>query len=75
MAEYVASNLFKNIVINDKVTPNLSTCLYCYVWVSCGENKIADSNYRIPLETLNEHFKRCPSCSKIYIVSDNLLPK
>ena len=73
--EYVGGKFYKNIEVDDRVTPDLSECLYCYVTSSSrGPNTFKTGiNYRIPLDSLSPGFKQCPACKIIYILTDPLV--
>lgn len=70
---YVAAKIFDRIQIDDRVTKDLTYCLYCYVQTPSVDNisTINPTNYKIQLNCINgSDFKQCPSCKRIYILKD-----
>ncbi len=67
----IASKLFENIKIDDRVHPELSHCLYCYV--NSKEDSIMDNiPYKIQLDTLTANTKQCPACKRVYLLHSKL---
>ncbi len=70
----IGGSIFKEIKSDDRVTPDLTYCLYCKVINPINEyGKIynTDIDYRIPLDCINGNsIKQCPACKRIYILKD-----
>lgn len=68
---YVAGKFYRNIEVDDRVTPDLNYCIYCRVTSHDKDGSIETLDYKISLDCLNgDAIKQCPSCRRIYILKD-----
>lgn len=68
MAEsLVGGSMFKDVIVDDRVTKDLDHCIYCSVYNSRTNTTLT---YKIPLIKLRDMFKQCPACNAIYILKD-----
>ncbi len=66
----VVGKIFGEIKSDERVTPDLSYCIYCEV-IQSKENSFRNIEYRIPLDCINGNkVKQCPACKTIYIMRD-----
>lgn len=61
----IGSKIFNNIETNDEVDDKLTHFLYCKVFSDSG-----CTSYKISLMNILEGFRKCPSCGRIYIISN-----
>lgn len=70
----IGNKLFSDIKIDDRVTRDLSYCIYCKVSQSGTDNNrswFKDIDYKIPLDCVRgSDIKQCPACKFIYILKD-----
>jgi len=73
MEEYIGGKIFENIIVDERVTPDLNHCIYCIVTSSRKPNGIKSTDYKIPLDCIDgAMMKQCPACKAIYILKDKL---
>ena len=75
--EYFGGSIFGKIEVDDRITPDLTHCLYCYVMSNYKNNfpsngvRIKDNiNYKILLDPIKTGIKRCPACMRVYILTN-----
>ena len=75
--EYIGGSIFGKIETDDRITPDLTYCLYCYVNSASKSKGLASGtsirdniNYKIPLDDLRAGIKQCPACKRIFILKN-----
>lgn len=68
---FIGGKLFSSIEIDDRVTSDLSYCLYCKTTNNNPNGSLTATGYLIPLDCIKGNaFKQCPSCKRVYILKD-----
>lgn len=73
MKKYVGGKIFENIEVDDRITPDLDKCIYCYVASHNLDKSVTKLDYKIPLNCIHgSMIKQCPACKRIYVLKDIL---
>ena len=72
--EMVGGLIYSHINYDERVTPDLSKCIYCVVtWRD--KNASRPTGYDIPLDCIQGNkVKQCPACKTIFILRDPTEP-
>lgn len=70
MENYVFGKTYAALKVDDRVTPELDSCLYCVVY---DTDKCVNLPYKMPLDCCNgASIKQCPACRRVYVLKEAL---